>query len=191
MCRKQTTTWCSRYKYCSLSVLGFFFFPFISQMECQPSVLEVELLLPLLTDLSFHWAPMVEHHLEEKVAEAQQEKKKKRQSCGRAKDVPEDVSELVSETEARGISTEITRTHQLEAERNQLAIRTGNNGGGTKRTNRARMNKPADTWTTKPRQEKEHLIVSHRGFGTVFQWLEDTITKMVKWRQNRKAEEDK
>lgn len=32
----------------------FFFFPFISQMERQPPVLEVELPLPLLTDLSFH-----------------------------------------------------------------------------------------------------------------------------------------
>lgn len=113
----------------------FFFFPFISQMERQPPVLEVELPLPLLADLSFHWAPMPEHHLEERASVAVQEIKKKRQSCGRAKDVPEDVPQLVLQAEASGLrdNTEITRTHQLEAERNQLAIETGNNGGRTKK----------------------------------------------------------
>lgn len=76
---------------------------------------------------------MTENHLEERASKAVQEIKKKRQSCGRAKDVPEDVSQLVSQAEASGLSTEITRTHQPEAERNQLAIETGNNGGRTKK----------------------------------------------------------
>lgn len=71
------------------------FFPFISQTERQPLLQEVELPLPLLADLSFHWAPMPEHHLEESASEAVQEIKK-RQSFGKAKDVPEDVPQLVS-----------------------------------------------------------------------------------------------
>lgn len=51
-------------------VCVFFFFHFVSQMERQPPVLEVELPLPLLADLSFHWAPMAEHHLVERASEA-------------------------------------------------------------------------------------------------------------------------
>lgn len=64
-----------------------------------------------------------------RASEALQEEEKKRRSRGGVEDVPEDASELISEAETSGISTELTRTHQLEAGRNRLAITTGNDGG--------------------------------------------------------------
>lgn len=143
----------------------------------QPSVLQVEPSLRLLTDPSFHWPPKPDDHLEEKRFRSssgggEEEGKLRGGGCSWGC-----LRAHLREAEASGINTELTRTHQLEAGRNRLAMTTGNDGGRSKKTNWARLNKPADTRTPKPREEERPFGCQPRGFETLSNYWDIKLTK--------------